>query len=118
MIRQPMFSTVGRFGRWVINVQQRVAAKRRLELRMHDEPKIMSRIAKLLEQLDAPARSRVIGWTISALDVQVPKPGSGGAAANRSGVASVQLDTSTVAPREKLSAAAEDWLVNEQDYTI
>jgi hypothetical protein len=88
---------------------------------MHDEPKIMSRIAKLLEQLDAPARSRVIGWTISALDVQMPKPASSGVVAGTGiSIASMKLnaDASTVAPREKLSAAAEDWLVDEQDYTI
>jgi hypothetical protein len=30
----------------------------------------MSHIAKLLELLDAAARSRVLGWAISALDVQ------------------------------------------------
>src|ERR1700732_1942656 len=52
---------------------------------MQRELEIMSQIAKLLEQLDAPARSRVIGWTISALDVQVPKPASGGVAAVKSG---------------------------------
>jgi hypothetical protein len=67
---------------------------------MQKELEIMSQIAKLLEQLDAPARSRVIGWTISALDVQVPKPGSGGAAANRSGqptVPSEEVSSSTFA---------------------
>jgi hypothetical protein len=46
---------------------------------MQKELEIMSQIAKLLEQLDAPARARVIGWTISALDVPVSRPaGSGG----------------------------------------
>jgi hypothetical protein len=50
---------------------------------MQKELEVMSQIAKLLEQLDGPARSRVIGWTISALDVQVSKPASPGGVSNR-----------------------------------
>jgi hypothetical protein len=80
----------------------------------------MVRIAKLLEQLDAPARSRVIGWTISALDVQVSGPASRSPATKSVRVASPQFEavTSAAAGQEKFSAAVEDWLVNEQDYTI
>jgi hypothetical protein len=59
---------------------------------MQKELEIMSQIAKLLEQLDAPARSRVIGWTISALDVQVPRPASSGMGANKSGQLAVSSE--------------------------
>jgi hypothetical protein len=56
---------------------------------MQKELDIMSQIAKLLEQLDAPARSRVIGWTISALDVQVPRPTSSGMVTDKGGLSAV-----------------------------
>ncbi len=45
---------------------------------MHNELEVMSQIAKLLEPLDGAARSRVLGWAISALDVRdLQRPGSG-----------------------------------------
>jgi hypothetical protein len=88
---------------------------------MHDEPRIMSQIAKLLERLDAPARSRVIGWTICALDVQVPRPASSGMVTNKGGpsaIANEEISHTSFARLGKFSPATEDWLLNEQDYTI
>ena len=77
---------------------------------MQDEPKIMSKVAKLLEPLDAAARSRILGWAISALDVQELR--------RTSGWAGTQTDAniSTIAEQPKLSAGVEDWLFSEQDY--
>ena len=37
---------------------------------MQDELEVMGKVAKLLEPLEAAARSRVLGWVISALDVR------------------------------------------------
>jgi hypothetical protein len=84
---------------------------------MHNEPKVMSQIAKLLEQLDAPARARVIGWTISALDVQVSKPvgPDGGGVGN---VAPQFVDASAATEPQRFSQATEEWLIDEQDYTL
>jgi DNA-binding PadR family transcriptional regulator len=52
---------------------------------MQKELEIMSQVASLLEPLDAAARARVLGWAISALDVQGMAKTGGGLAGGRSG---------------------------------
>jgi hypothetical protein len=80
---------------------------------MHNEPKIMRQIAKLLEPLDAPAQARVIGWTISALDVPVSRPVGSGELGN--GNAAPPLGE---AEPERFTSETEEWLIDEQDYTL
>jgi hypothetical protein len=61
---------------------------------MQKELEIMSQVAQLLEQLDGPARSRVIGWTIGALDIQVaPRSGTSSASHKASLLASPVEET-------------------------
>jgi hypothetical protein len=81
---------------------------------MHDEPRIMSQIAQLLERLDGPARSRIIGWTVGAFDIQGippsdPKP------SQATSPTSQDLRASRLG---KFTSDTEDWLVDEQDYTL
>jgi hypothetical protein len=78
---------------------------------MHNEPRVMSQIAELLEQMDTPARAQVIGWAISALDIQVSQPSGNGEVGN--GIASSSprsADTLTVTVQGEFSAATEDWV--------
>jgi hypothetical protein len=58
---------------------------------MQKELEIMSRIAELLEPLDALARSRVLGWAIGAFDVQGLERMKAGSASGRPGGQNVSL---------------------------
>ena len=84
---------------------------------MWSEPKVMSQIAKLLEPLDGAARSRVLGWTISALGVRdLPKLGDG----SSRGDFAEPTDRPQLESRmrnSRLNTEIEDWLFDEQDYT-
>ena len=79
---------------------------------MQKELEAMNQIATLLEPLDGPARSRVLAWAISALDVR-DLPRSGGERGARGSNRSLKF---RAAEDQRLSPAVEEWLRDEQDY--
>jgi hypothetical protein len=76
------------------------------------ELQVMNHIAELVERLDDPARSRVLAWAISALDVR-DLPRSGGERGARGSNRSLKF---RAAEDQRLSPAVEEWLRDEQDY--
>jgi len=76
----------------------------------------MSKIAKLLEPLDGAARSRVLGWAISALDVRdLQRPGSGLSGSLQDSVGG-QPAGNSIRVQPRFSIGVEEWLSDEQDY--
>jgi hypothetical protein len=85
---------------------------------MQDELKAMKSIANALEPLDVRARSRVLSWITSALDVggvQQPAAPLGAGATATGGLLSNQT-TGELAPTRPSTALQE--LLDEDDYTI
>src|SRR5262249_26510457 len=74
---------------------------------MSDELQIMREIVQRLEPLDAAARSRVLGWLISVLEIQDPRSDGGGSAQKRNvGGASVSLSAGSSTFAELFHLAA------------
>jgi hypothetical protein len=82
---------------------------------------VMSRIAVLLDSLDAAARSRVLAWANGAFAVQDQKRTAAKLTMLPRGVwndrISSRNDASAIGTQLGFSADVEDWLFGEQDYS-